>query len=96
VVAARHEPGDRFPDLVVAGRDQLQPERYDGEIVVWRDGRLNRDGLLQRSGSPARVGGAGAAGAGVVLAFDLLALAGRDLRPPPWTERHALLEISSA
>jgi ATP-dependent DNA ligase len=69
---------------------------YDGEIVVWRDGRLNWHALLQRNGFPARVAEQARQPPASFVAFDLLALAGRDLRPLPWTERHALLEISSA
>jgi ATP-dependent DNA ligase len=87
---------DRFPDLVAAAGEQLQPGVYDGEIVVWRDGRLDWDALLQRSGSPARVAGQARRLPASFVAFDVLAVHGRDLRPLPWAQRHALLEATAS
>jgi ATP-dependent DNA ligase len=87
---------DRFPDLVAAARSQLVPGVYDGEIVVWRDGRCDWDALLQRSGPTARIAEQVRRLPASFVAFDLLALHGQDLRPRPWTDRHALLEQLAA
>lgn len=81
-----------FPELVEAARARLSPGVYDGEIVVWRDGRLDWDSLAGRGGSPARVAGQARAAPASFAAFDLLADAAADARPLPWAERRALLE----
>ena len=94
VLWSRHgtDLSDRFPDVVAAARSQLVPGVYDGEIVVWRDGRCDWDALLQRSGSPTRVTEQARRLPALFVAFDLLTLHGQDLRPRPWTDRHALLQ----
>ena len=90
--------GDRFPDLIAAAQQQGRQRAgvYDGEIVVWRDGRLDWDALLHRSGSPARAAEQVRQAPASFVAFDLLALEGRDTRPLPWTDRHTLLEQAAA
>lgn len=65
---------------------------YDGEIVVWRDGRLDWDALGRRGGSPARVAAEVRTSPASFAAFDLLADGALDTRPLPWVERRALLE----
>lgn len=64
----------------------------DGEAVIWAEGRLDFDELQRRSGS----GGAASRLAHQVrasfVAFDLLAVADRDIRGHPLSVRRALLE----
>ena len=78
---------DAFPELCATVAEQCPPGTVlDGEIVCWRDGRLDFTALL------GRLGGARAPTACLVV-FDLLADAGRDLRGQPHrVRRQALLE----
>ena len=83
-----------FPDVAAAlapfGDDGAV---LDGEIVVWRAGRLDFAALQDRLRSgPARVRDLAAAAPAAFVVFDLLAHAGKDLRDRPYTRRRAALE----
>lgn len=83
-----------FPDLAAAAVQQLPPGVVvDGEAVVWREGRLDFDALQQRlvtrGTALARLARRVPA---VFVAFDLLAVAERDVRRHPLRIRRALLE----
>lgn len=87
-----------FPELVAAAVSQLPEDLVlDGEVVVWRDGRLDFDELQRRmaSGPTGAARGAAQRPASYV-AFDLLAFAGTDTRSQPWRVRRVLLEEAAA
>ncbi|UOD83357.1 ATP-dependent DNA ligase [Paenarthrobacter ureafaciens] len=83
-----------FPDLAAALEAQVPPGVVlDGEAVIWNGDRLDFDALQRRMGT------ARAVLPGVVkelpaafAAFDVLAVAGHDVRGIPFTGRRALLE----
>lgn len=83
-----------FPDLAAALEAQVPPGVVlDGEAVIWNGDRLDFDALQQRMVTaravlPAVVKELPAAFA----AFDVLAVAGHDVRGIPFTGRRALLE----
>jgi bifunctional non-homologous end joining protein LigD len=85
-----------FPELAAALAALPADLVLDGEIVVADPHghpsfqRLQQRGLL---GNPAQIARAAAALPATLFAFDLLAFAGRDLRPLPLAERKALLEL---
>jgi ATP-dependent DNA ligase len=65
----------------------------DGELVVWRAGRLDFAALQDRLRSgPVRVRDLAAATPAAYVVFDLLAHRGTDLRARPYTQRRAALE----
>ena len=65
----------------------------DGELVVWRTGRLDFTALQDRLRSgPTRVRDLAAAAPAAYVVFDLLAHRNRDLRDRPYLERRATLE----
>ncbi|MGW6708340.1 ATP-dependent DNA ligase [Streptomyces sp. NPDC054956] len=84
---------DAFPDLAAAARQLPAGTVLDGEVVVWHAGRTDF-ALVQR-----RAAAASAARAAVLAqtlpasyaAFDVLELAGLDLRARPYERRRALL-----
>jgi len=81
---------DWFPDITAVAKQAL-PGRcvVDGELVVLDDyGRLDFEGLLGRLSPRSQVSQAPA----TFVAFDLLALGRRDLRPAAFTQRRRLLE----
>ncbi|WP_159599538.1 ATP-dependent DNA ligase [Agromyces humi] len=83
-----------FPEIVAAAAAVI-PDGcvVDGEIVAWRDGRLDFDDLQQRLGGGAtRVTQLTRTQQLSYVAFDLLAAAGRDIREVALTHRRALLE----
>ena len=85
---------DRFPDIAAAALAQVPPDTVvDGEVVVWNGERLDF-GLLQKRMVTAvsRIGPLVAAHPASYVAFDLLALAGSDLRARPLRRRRAELE----
>ncbi|NSX36454.1 ATP-dependent DNA ligase [Pseudarthrobacter oxydans] len=83
-----------FPDLVEAVAGQVPPGCVlDGEAVVWTADRLDFDALQRRlvaskAGLPALVREHPAS----FVAFDLLAVAGHDIREAPLFQRRELLE----
>ncbi|WP_043650949.1 ATP-dependent DNA ligase [Cellulosimicrobium cellulans] len=82
-----------FPEVVAALEAQLDPGTViDGELVIWHEGRLAFGALQERMGRGPRAAAAAARARPASLAvFDVLALAGRDVRPEPFDERRALL-----
>jgi ATP-dependent DNA ligase len=83
-----------FPELADAAAAAIPAGCVlDGETVIWADGRLDFDELQRRAG---RSGRAAARLAHQVrasfVAFDLLAVADRDIRGHPLSVRRALLE----
>src|SRR5580692_2775666 len=83
-----------FPELIKPLRQAL-PKRavVDGEIVIAGKRGLDFDALLQRIHPAAsRVEMLATTTPASFVAFDLLALDDRDLRPAPFGERRALLE----
>ena len=82
-----------FPEIVQAAREQLAPGTViDGELVVWRDGRLDFGALAPRLAyrGPRRP----PEGLAPVsfLAFDVLAAGDIDVRTEPLRDRRAVLE----
>jgi ATP-dependent DNA ligase len=85
---------DAFPELADAAAYAVPAGCVlDGEVVIWAQGRLDFDVLQRRLG---RRGSAASRLAHQVpasfVAFDLLAVADRDIRGHPLTIRRALLE----
>ncbi|MFD8566661.1 ATP-dependent DNA ligase [Streptomyces sp. NPDC059639] len=79
-------------DIATAAMDLPPGTVLDGELVIWRDGRTDFGAVRSRASARGRrltelVGRHPASYA----AFDCLMLAGRDLRPRPYTERRAAL-----
>ncbi len=87
-----------FPEMVERIRAlRAHDVVLDGELVVIRDGRLAFDSLQGRLRPRKEEGGWKIAQLAAdfptsFVAFDLLALAGRDLRDAPFAERRAALE----
>lgn len=83
-----------FPDLVAAAVEQIPPGCVvDGEALIWADDRLDFNSLQLRMTTsmqalPAFVRERPASFA----AFDLLAVAGHDIRHVPLSDRRGLLE----
>jgi len=96
------EPGSRnerpltryFPELLDPLREHLPPRCVvDGEIVIVGDDGLQFEALLQRiHPADSRVQLLARNTPASFVAFDLLALDDRDLRPAPFEERRADLE----
>ncbi len=86
--------GRWFPDLLGPLAEQVPLGCVvDGEIIVWRQGRLDFDALQDRLGAgPVRVTALAAAAPVSFVAFDLLTVMGQDVRSRPLRERRALLE----
>lgn len=83
-----------FPDIVSAVRENL-PERcvVDGEVVIAGSSGLDFDALSQRiHPADSRVRMLAERTPASFVAFDLLALADRDLRELPFSERRSILE----
>jgi ATP-dependent DNA ligase len=88
------KPLDRyFPDLHAPLRAHLPPRCViDGEIVIATEHGLDFDALqLRLHPAASRVSTLAAARPAAFVAFDLLALAERDVRPLPQVERRRLL-----
>jgi ATP-dependent DNA ligase len=83
-----------FPEIANAAAQQVPPGFVlDGEAVVWAEGRLDFDALQQRlSGGPSVVAALVRERPASFAAFDLLAVAGRDVRTLPLERRRELLE----
>ncbi len=83
-----------FPELADAATAQLPDGvTLDGEVVAWADGRLDFDILLRRlnAGKARQAAFAERSPASLVL-FDVMEVAGRDIRHHPFDVRRALLE----
>ncbi len=84
---------DRFPEITRAGRWLPEGTVLDGEILPWREDRPMPFGVLQRRIGRKTPDAALQRSAPVVfMAYDLLELAGHDLRDRPLAERRGDLE----
>ncbi|MFE2166563.1 ATP-dependent DNA ligase [Streptomyces sp. NPDC059447] len=81
-----------FPDLAAAARRLPAGTVLDGEVVVWHGGRTDF-ALVQRraAATAARAAVLAQSLPASYAAFDVLELAGLDLRPRPYERRRALL-----
>ncbi|RSS56406.1 ATP-dependent DNA ligase, partial [Streptomyces sp. WAC06614] len=81
-----------FPDLVAAARLLPPGTTLDGEVVVWHDGRTDF-ALVQRraAATTARAGALAVSLPASYAAFDVLELAGTDVRTHPYARRRSLL-----
>lgn len=82
-----------FPELAAAAAEQL-PEgvTVDAEIVAWADGRLDFDVLLRRLNSGRRAAALAHERPASLVVFDIMRVAGRDIRHHSFDVRRALLE----
>ena len=79
---------ERFPEIVALAAHWPDGSIVDGEIVVWRDGAPASFALLQqRIGRKTLTKKILADAPAGFIAYDLLALDGRDLRDQPQAER---------
>jgi ATP-dependent DNA ligase len=82
-----------FPEIVTALEQLDTAVVLDGELVLWREGRLDFAALQQRvHPADARARQLSLARPASFVVFDLLALDHRDVRPLPYRARRALLE----
>ena len=82
-----------FPEIVQAARELLEPGTViDGELVVWRDGRLDFGALAPRLAYRGRRRPPEDLPPVSFLAFDVLAVDDIDVRPEPLRDRRAVLE----
>ncbi|HEY4956318.1 MAG TPA: ATP-dependent DNA ligase [Caldimonas sp.] len=84
---------ERFPEIVALAQKLPDGSVLDGEIVVWKDGRVAPFALLQQRIGRKLLTKKVLADAPVgFIAYDLLEWKGFDLRERPQHERRALLE----
>ena len=85
---------DAFPDLVEAARLQIPAGLVlDGEVVVLVEGRLSFDHLQHRMvSSPSAAARLARSHPASYVAFDILAVGGRDVRGLRWRDRRILLD----
>jgi DNA ligase-1 len=84
---------DRFPELAAMSETLPEGTVLDGEIVVWRDDRVQPFAELQKRIGRKTLGPKLLRDIPVVLlAYDLLEWQGRDLRVVPQAERRVLLD----
>jgi ATP-dependent DNA ligase len=82
-----------FPELRAALSQLPEDAVVDGEVVVVQGGRTDFDTLSQRiHPAQSRIDRLARETPAQLVAFDLLALDGVDLRPRPYAERRSLLE----
>lgn len=88
----------RFPELLGTALEQIPDSTVvDGEIVAWRDGRLDFDAVLHRlAAGPPLARRLAAAQPVNFVAFDVLAVLGRDVRALRLSDRRRLLEELAA
>jgi DNA ligase-1 len=85
---------ERYPEIASLAARLPEGTVLDGEILPWRDGRPLPFAQLQRRIGRKTLGPKILAEVPVVLvAYDLLEDAGRDLRPNPLAERRERLEV---
>jgi DNA ligase 1 len=84
---------ERFPEIVAAVVTLPNGTVLDGEVVVWKDGRVAPFSLLQQRIGRKTLTKKALADAPVgFIAYDLLELGGTDLREHPQADRRKLLE----
>jgi DNA ligase-1 len=84
---------ERFPEIIDAAASLPDGVVLDGEVVAWKDGRIQPFALLQQRIGRKKLTAAILASVPVqFLAYDLLELEGQDLRAAPLHERRAQLE----
>lgn len=81
-----------FPEIAAAAARLAPSTVLDGELVVWNGRSLDFSALQQRAMSARRGASLARAHPASFMAFDVLALAGEDVRDRPLRERRALLE----
>ncbi len=82
-----------FPEIVQAAREQLEPGTViDGELVVWRNSRLDFGALAPRLAYRGRRRPPEGLPPVSLLAFDVLAAVDIDMRTEPLRDRRAVLE----
>ncbi|MGI5357398.1 ATP-dependent DNA ligase [Streptomyces sp. CA-252508] len=82
-----------FPDLAAAARELPDGTVLDGEVVVWREGRIDFAAVQGRAAAtPGRAPGLAARLPASYAAFDVLAAGGTDLRPRRYAVRRERLE----
>jgi DNA ligase-1 len=85
---------ERFPELIRIGGRLPEGVVIDGEIVVWEEGKVQSFARLQQRLGRKSVGAKLLADTPVVLlAYDVLEVAGEDWRGRPQRERRAELEL---
>jgi len=88
---------ERFPEIVAAASALPNGTVLDGEVVVWKDGRVAPFNLLQqRIGRKVLTKKVLADAPVAFIAYDLLEWQGDDLRERPQHGRRALLEAALA
>ncbi|MDN3294526.1 ATP-dependent DNA ligase [Streptomyces ficellus] len=81
-----------FPDLAAAARELPDGTVLDGEVVVWRDGRIDFAAVQGRAfATPGRAPALARRLPASYAAFDVLAADGADLRPLRYTARRERL-----
>jgi DNA ligase-1 len=84
---------ERFPEIVDAAATLPDGIVLDGEVVAWKDGRIQPFALLQQRIGRKKLSASILAAVPVqFLAYDLLELNGEDLRAAPLRDRRAHLE----
>ena len=84
---------ERFPEIVDAAASLPDGVVLDGEVVAWKDGRIQPFASLQQRIGRKKLTAAILESVPVrFLAYDLLELDGMDLRSAPLSERRARLE----
>jgi DNA ligase-1 len=84
---------DRFPELALMGEALPDGTVLDGEIVVWREGKVQAFAELQKRIGRKTLGPKLLKDIPVVLlAYDVLEWQGRDLRTAPQAERRVLMD----
>ncbi|RUR71032.1 ATP-dependent DNA ligase [Variovorax guangxiensis] len=84
---------ERFPELATLGEALPDGTVLDGEIVVWREGRVQPFAELQKRIGRKTLGAKLLRDIPVVLlAYDILEWEGRDLRALPQSQRRVLLD----
>ncbi len=97
---AGNEVSTAYPELTAAGAlAAVRPDAVlDGEVVVLRDGVPSFAALAERMHvrDARRAAELAARSPATFLAFDVLALDGRDVTGLPWSDRRSLLEALAA
>ena len=83
----------RFPEIAAAASHLPNGSVLDGEVLAFREGRpMPFSALQQRIGRQKQVAQLARAVPVVFMSYDVLELAGEDVRPRPLSERRVMLE----